>query len=55
MIATGQQLGPFGILKRLGSEAYLEICRPAREKIKLMTAEDTSRIDDYVKRYLAAD
>jgi len=50
MIATNQSLGPFGLLKEMGIETFLDISANAPEQLKLLTAEENGLIEEYVKQ-----
>ena len=49
MAATGQKIGPFGIVDRVGINVFHDVCE---EGIKRSDEEDLARIADFVRPYV---
>ena len=50
-IATGQELGPFGLLDKIGVDKFLETSQKTPQPLRLLSAEDNELVEAYIKRY----
>ena len=49
-IATGQKLGPFGLLKQIGIETVLEVSSHTDDRLKLLTEEENDLVETYIRQ-----
>ena len=50
-IATGQELGPFGLLDKIGVDKLLETSQKTPQQLRLLAAEDNELVEAYLKQY----
>jgi len=50
MVATGQQIGPFGLLHMIGVDDFLAISRKVQEQLHLYLQEDSEIVEAYLKQ-----
>jgi 3-hydroxyacyl-CoA dehydrogenase len=55
MIATNQRLGPFGLLSKIGIDTFLEISSNTPDRLKLISSEDNSTVETYIRQMQAND
>ena len=49
-IATGQKLGPFGLLKQIGVETVLDVSSRTDARLKLLTEEENDLVETYIRQ-----
>ena len=49
MVATGQEIGPFGLLDRIGVDDFLAISRKVQEQLHLYLQEDSEIVEAYLR------
>jgi 3-hydroxyacyl-CoA dehydrogenase len=51
MVGMGLDIGPFGLLKRIGVDNFLTLSAELPEQLKLISTEDKELVEAYVKRH----
>jgi 3-hydroxybutyryl-CoA dehydrogenase len=51
--ATGQELGPFGLLKTIGIETILDVSSNTETSLKLLTDEENDLVEAYIRQIQA--
>jgi len=49
-IATGQELGPFGLLKHIGIETVLDVSSRTEDRLKLLSEEENDLVETYIRQ-----
>ena len=52
-IATGQELGPFGLLKQIGIETILDASSRTDDRLKLLPDEESDLVEAYIRQIQA--
>ncbi|MFC1776172.1 3-hydroxyacyl-CoA dehydrogenase NAD-binding domain-containing protein [Pseudomonadota bacterium] len=52
-IATGQELGPFGLLKTIGTETILDVSSNTEDSLKLLSDEENDLVEAYIRQIQA--
>jgi len=50
-IATGQELGPFGLLDKIGVDKFLETSQKTPQPLRVLAAEDNELVEAYIRQY----
>jgi 3-hydroxyacyl-CoA dehydrogenase/acetoacetate decarboxylase len=54
-IATGQELGPFGLLETIGIDTFLELSSQTVDQLKFISSEDNDIVEAYIKQNCVND
>lgn len=54
-IATGQELGPFGLLKQIGIDTVLDVSSHTGDRLKLLSDEENDLVESYIRQIRAND
>jgi 3-hydroxybutyryl-CoA dehydrogenase len=49
-VATGQKLGPFGLLKQMGIETFLVLSGNTEDRLQLLTEEENDLVENYIRQ-----
>jgi len=52
MVGTGIDIGPFGILERMGADEFLDISSKLHSQITLESVSDNEAVESYIKRMM---
>jgi len=54
-VATGQKLGPFGLLKQMGIETFLDVSSRTDDGLKLLSDEENNLVETYIRQIQIGD